>query len=62
MAGNKKKEDKAYTYPEILEKYFPNVEETQLEDEEFVLTIDNFYDILTKITQPKPAAPKKVKG
>jgi hypothetical protein len=49
----KTKKEKTYTYPEVLTTFFPNAEDRTLYREDFVLTTDNFYDILTKVTKSK---------
>lgn len=60
--NEKAKEEKGYTYPEILDTYFPNAEEIEEEKNgEYVLTPDNFFDILTKVTKPHKSDSKRTK-
>lgn len=60
MVDNKKiEEEKRYTYPEILKKYFPKANEMELAGDEPLLNREDFFDILTKITQPNQPSPKK---
>lgn len=55
----KKQEDRLnrkYTHPEFLKEFFPNIDPSELEQEnESTLTQEQFFDVLIKVTSPLPS-------
>lgn len=46
--------NRKYTHPEFLKEFFPNIDPSEIErEDEPMLTQDQFFDFLTKITSPK---------
>jgi hypothetical protein len=52
MMKKKPTREKKYTYPEILQKYFPRVNRSEF-DEQFQISTDGLADILAIITRSK---------
>ena len=61
MTQNNNGEERRYTYPEILKRYFPNATDEDLLEEDVLLSRDDFFDILAKVTLPTRPDPKKTK-
>ena len=54
-----REKERRYTYPEILQKYFPEATDEELAEDDSLLTREDFFDILTKVTAPPHPDPKK---
>lgn len=51
--------DRKYTHTEFLKEFFPNVNPNELRDDTRMLTEDEFFDVLQKVTEPAPSNQEK---